>query len=828
MGVKGLLTYILNSGDLRRVRLSVLADNFQRETGKRPKLLLDFFEIGRKFWSSPITVLKEVGDYPEYASICGPDFHLVADRARCFVKALRSIGIEPVFFVDVPFDHDSDDDRVLQKLKSGRAKVLANNYLIQQVLEHNKVQSLPSNRCNDLVNRQMLYSLKEEGAEMVFCTQRSCPVIARYAQTHEETCGVVSDNPDFAIINGCVLFLLEEFDCENLTGLKKGVSVDKEPGEIIAMAITSVTLARSLDIQEDQLPDLAVLCGTSHTKRYIHKLSVLTALGVEGSEVEDVAAWLKGKDTPLMANDVMKELCLLHPELRVAIEQSYSSFAPQEPSALSHASPEYELIEREMLKPCDLAFASAKRGNVWLNIPCENLNLGQPSIMDLLRPIRKTVYILLGVSEVREYGRTMTQACEMRTVPVCASQEEVTACIERLHSLRAVDRCSRLVAAYRLTAALSVQCVREVTEIVDGVLKSSLSFPNIEWPKMHKLALLCCSLKLMALLNKLSLPSLDMSDEEFGALLLSSLTCATEGAILPHIVHVLPSMKAVAISEWFCVALDILYEVVGVLGVTNASPEPRNIFYPMAFIPYHLALQPHPNLTARQEVDIESVKTAMQTALSLPAVMEFRSCVFNTDKLQPLPELIVLCNAALDEVLENAEQLLPRTMTATLEELCGLQVQENDKKDEVSPDEEQEAGSSASSRLEAEDEKVEPPLVWGKEELPIMEHKETILELIAGHQVVCIEGETGCGKSSQVPQFILKQFENSKILVSQPNYLAAKKLAERVSVELLVPPDTLVTYCDELHTGNGRLIYGTNGFTLQVHVHVHVYCNTVD
>ena len=806
MGGEGLLPYILNCGHLRRVKLSALANDVRQETGKQPKLLLDFFEIGLEFWSPPISVLQEVGDYPEYTSVCGPDFHLVADRARCFVKGLRSLGIEPVFFVDVTLE---EDDK-LRLSKNKRTDELLDNYLIQQVLERSTVQSLPHDVCNDLVYRQILYSLRVEGAEMVFCAHQSSElVMARYSQTHQESCGIVSNDPDFAIIGGCVLFPLEKFDCENLTGLREGVSVDEAPGEIISMAISSTALAEALEIRQDQLPDLAILCGRGTSGGFIRRLSVLTALGVEGSGVKDIAAWLNGMSGPLMASEVMKELCLQHPEFRVAVERSYSAIALEEMSpvsTLSPASPAYELVEGEMLGNCELVFAAAKRGSVWLSAPCENLNLGKPSIMSKLRPVRKTIYTLLGMSEVCEYGRT-----KKGVVSVCTSQEDVEASIKCLHSLRALHRCGRLVAVYRLTTALSMQCVGDIRDVVGDVLKGSLEFPDIEWPKLHKLAFLCCSLRLMVLLNRSSSSPLAITDRELDALLLSSLTCATEGTILPHIVHVLPSMRAVSVSEWFCSAIDIVYEMSCLLGVTEASPEPRNVFYPMAFIPYHLALRSHPNLTARQKTDIESVKTAMQTALSFPSVIKFCSCIFNTDEQPALPTLIAQCNTALDEVLKNAEQLLPRTMTASVEEPFGVTDLEEDHE---GPTEEQ--GAVAASQSETEDEKTKPPVVWEREDLPIMEHCEAIVELIAGHQVVCIEGETGCGKSSQVPQFILKHFQNSRVLVSQPNYLAAKKLAERVRIELL--DDAMVTHCDELDidTGNARLVYGTNRFTMQV------------
>ena len=815
MGVQGLLTYILDCGHLRRVKLSILAHDFQQETGQRPKLLFNFSEIGVKMWSSPVSVLKEVGDYPVYTSICGPDFHLVADRARCFVKALRSLGIEPVFFIDVPL-YDLSNSKVLVKLENRRAQKMAKNYRMQQILEHTTVQCVPADHCNDLVYRQILCSLGAESAELVYCIHESCkPAMARYAQTHDDVCGVVADNSDFAIFSGCVLFPLAMFDCEKLTGLVEGVSIAEDPHEIVSMAISSAGLAESLDIREDQLPDLAVLCGTELAS-YIHRLSVLTALGVEGSEVTDIAAWLKSSDSPLMDNHIMKEFCQLDPQFRDALQQEYSDYSVEAPPVVSpdSASLVYCLIEKELLGHCELALSAAKQGIVWLRVPFENLNLGQLSILDMLRPVRRALYILLGVYSVDEYGRAMTAVCQRRIIGDCSNREAVLASGKRFRSLRALDDCGKLAAVYGLSMILSVRCVSDVTQVMDNILKSVLKFPDMEWARLHKLAFICTSLRLLALLNKSSRPSLAISDSELDAVLLSTLTCASEGTLLPHIVHILPSVKAVAMGEWFCTVMDIIYEMSRVLGVTEDTPEPRNVFYPMAFIPYHMALGNHTGLTASQRADIDSVKTAMKTALSLPSVVEFSSHVFDTDKDQVLQELIALCDAALGEVLGISDELLPRAVTAPLEELLAPSQQQEEQEE----DEEDEDSQSGEESGETDDQETESPRVWGREELPIMEHCETILELIADHQVVCIQGETGCGKSSQVPQFILKQFPDSKILVSQPNSLAAKKLSERVSEEVVDTPHSLVTYCDELHTeaGDARIIYGTNDFLLQV------------
>ena len=71
--------------------------------------------------------------------------------------------------------------------------------------------------------------------------------------------------------------------------------------------------------------------------------------------------------------------------------------------------------------------------------------------------------------------------------------------------------------------------------------------------------------------------------------------------------------------------------------------------------------------------------------------------------------------------------------------------------------------------------------------LPIIEQKERILSTVNGNQIVIISGETGCGKTTQVPQYILDQHAEQRttvnIVVTQPRKLAASSMARRVCKE---------------------------------------------
>lgn len=45
-----------------------------------------------------------------------------------------------------------------------------------------------------------------------------------------------------------------------------------------------------------------------------------------------------------------------------------------------------------------------------------------------------------------------------------------------------------------------------------------------------------------------------------------------------------------------------------------------------------------------------------------------------------------------------------------------------------------------------------------RDQLPVKQFEEEILSTIEGNPVVLIRGATGCGKTTQVPQFILDRF----------------------------------------------------------------------
>jgi ATP-dependent helicase HrpA len=79
------------------------------------------------------------------------------------------------------------------------------------------------------------------------------------------------------------------------------------------------------------------------------------------------------------------------------------------------------------------------------------------------------------------------------------------------------------------------------------------------------------------------------------------------------------------------------------------------------------------------------------------------------------------------------------------------------------------------------------------ETLPIVAWHDEIKQAIADHQVVVVAGETGSGKTTQLPKICLELGRNS-IGHTQPRRIAARTVAERIAEELQTPLGDLVGY----------------------------------
>ncbi|EPC00474.1 RNA helicase [Litchfieldella anticariensis FP35 = DSM 16096] len=95
-------------------------------------------------------------------------------------------------------------------------------------------------------------------------------------------------------------------------------------------------------------------------------------------------------------------------------------------------------------------------------------------------------------------------------------------------------------------------------------------------------------------------------------------------------------------------------------------------------------------------------------------------------------------------------------------------------------------------------------------ELPVAERREEILAALRDHQVVVVAGETGSGKTTQLPKLCLELGLGRRGLIghTQPRRLAARSVATRLAEELAVPVGEQVGYQVRFtdHTGDRTLV----------------------
>ena len=88
------------------------------------------------------------------------------------------------------------------------------------------------------------------------------------------------------------------------------------------------------------------------------------------------------------------------------------------------------------------------------------------------------------------------------------------------------------------------------------------------------------------------------------------------------------------------------------------------------------------------------------------------------------------------------------------------------------------------------------PVLSYPPELPVSQRKDEIAAAIRDHQVVIVAGETGSGKTTQLPKICLElgRGVTGQIGHTQPRRIAARTVAERIASELGTELGTTVGY----------------------------------
>ncbi|MFE7302070.1 ATP-dependent RNA helicase HrpA [Streptomyces sp. NPDC057579] len=137
--------------------------------------------------------------------------------------------------------------------------------------------------------------------------------------------------------------------------------------------------------------------------------------------------------------------------------------------------------------------------------------------------------------------------------------------------------------------------------------------------------------------------------------------------------------------------------------------------------------------------------------------------------LKRLPELMLRDQQRLGRRLDGARRIRkPEARAAVLTEI---------------------AAGVDEAELRVAQRRAATPAVSYPAELPVSQKKDEILAAVRDHQVVIVAGETGSGKTTQIPKICLELGRGVQGLIghTQPRRIAARTVAERVAEELKTP-----------------------------------------
>lgn len=158
--------------------------------------------------------------------------------------------------------------------------------------------------------------------------------------------------------------------------------------------------------------------------------------------------------------------------------------------------------------------------------------------------------------------------------------------------------------------------------------------------------------------------------------------------------------------------------------------------------------------------------------------------------------------SAQDEFVKSLMDLIDKSASTAgndatkneFEQYASGSARESNSRDSQGPPDRKVAQDETSKQLKAQLQATREDLQWKKmfekrSQLPICALADDLLDRLRSNDAVVVCGETGCGKTTQVPQFLLDdaidrgQGGICNILCTQPRRVAATSIAERVSVE---------------------------------------------
>ena len=802
MGVQGLLSYIRSHPLCKNVlSLSDFAFRVARTSTNKERcaeILCDFSSVASWLCNGADAARTSTGNLIPSAQVFGGDLNVIVKRITRFVQALRHVSIEPVFFVSTPVCRDKEEFILtFPVIKESYVHAVHDNMLIQQVCEgslSSRENTVSPSCLTAPMIQQIQMTLSSLDVKVVYCMGSGMLEMSAYVRA-DHVCGALSTNPEFAVMRGSSFIDCQTFDLDGRLRIKGSSHLNEIPSDIVCSFSTPALLAKCLGLEEDSLVDLAILCGNDYSQELNQALQVCRHLSLKHLAVDTVRNLLSGQDPSAFDNiPALVYLRKISPKYNVAIQRSRLLY-----SGIFTNEYDTETKGRKLVSFQSCILAGLERNGLYRRlIVTEYPGTDHPVIEDLLLPVRRVMYMLMGLHQVQEIGPSGKHSFAEINVSVDVAIPSLPL-LEQILSLSVSSRC--IVMFHLLVNSWSFVCARNVQALLD----------LHECPSELSVGDAFLSACLSAFLNKKLVTHAVKSSVDIDALLATVLCC--RAGIGPFQCNLQPTMRIVTICSWFSHLLFLASMLMELLGLQEYLPAPCSSFQPLTASFFMLATTGEDMIQVGESVGLlNQGRKFIKDMLALPAVCKFRSACGNSSLDSIIPTVKTkLFSAAVNEVVGSRDKLSPKLNL--IDQKCSS---------------EQLLVSVAPSLLaKGEQLQCSPPLLVPSPvpKLPIIRYRQKILQMIRKYTVVLIIGEAGCGKSTMVPQYIAEDIHPELtsrrhcVLVTQPRRVGVLNLAKQVASHLREPCGNSIGYqvkgkqCISRET---KIVYCTAGCFLQV------------
>ena len=436
MGVQGLLKFLRTNPKTRvqNISLADLAKKKRKESGKRAKIVCDFLSVMlwllKLFHEAKITE----GSYKKDSYLFGGGYVEYSNRFIALLRALQCHA-EPILFVDGSRGSSLDDleikmltleSREYERLKFVEKCVRYCDY--DPTLDPEDVRKW---RKYPLIIMHVLMAVRKEvpDVEILHCESEADSEMADYTRMHPEVCGILSTDTDMVMMRRCTLIHCKFFDREDILGLRRPI-FNEMPPDVICDLITPRSLAQALEIEVENLKIISIICGNDYTRSY----KIYRQMNLGYPFIRHAAKWLANYPSVsqhFFEIPMFQGILLQSPEFFDAVKHTYEAYGeaesfvemckttnvvrgdiqrhPKVPSRALSRSPVVDMVRRGINdgRISRKLSSVACSGIFWRNKHVEGQTSSTQTFVcayDLTFLLRRVIYMLLGLTKVREYG----------------------------------------------------------------------------------------------------------------------------------------------------------------------------------------------------------------------------------------------------------------------------------------------------------------------------------------------------------------------------------------------------------------------------------------